>query len=96
VEATVAARGQGLVVGDEDERHAAPARQVEHEVKDAVGGDAVEVAGRLVGEDAVGIGGERARDRDALALAARQLRRPMTEPLIQADLAQRLVASLAG
>ncbi len=59
----------------------APARQLEHQREHAVGGDAVEVAGRLVGEHAVRVAGERAGDRDALALAARKLRRPMRQPL---------------
>ena len=68
-----------------------------------VGGRAVEVAGRLVGENAVGLAGERARDRHPLALAARELRWPMAEPLAEADLAQhrrrplaRLVATEAA
>ena len=59
---------------DEDEAPCRAARarssiSVEH----AVGGAAVEVAGRLVGEHAGGLADERARDRDALALAAREL-----------------------
>ena len=53
-----------------------------------VGAAAVEVAGRLVGEHAVGRAGERARDRDALALAARELRRPVLQPRAEADLAE--------
>ena len=40
-------------------------------------GARVEVAGRLVGEQDARRVGDRARDRDALLLAARKLRRPV-------------------
>src|SRR4029079_16187432 len=69
--------------------------QLEHAVEDAGGGDAVEVAGRLVGEDAVGLAGHRAGNRDALALAARKLRWPMEQPLAQAHLLERLCRAVA-
>src|SRR5450631_3601950 len=88
METPVAAQCQALVVGDEDERHAAPARQLEHQREYRVGTAAIEVAGRLVGEHAVGLAGERAGDGDALALATRELRRPMRETLAKADLSQ--------
>ena len=45
----------------------------------------VEVAGGLVGEHDLGLRDERARDRDALLLAARQLRRSVLEPVAQTD-----------
>ena len=48
---------------------------VEQQVDDVVAGAAVEIAGRLVGEQDRRIVGERAGDRHALLLAARQLRR---------------------
>src|SRR6185369_4460228 len=51
--------------------------------------------GRLVGEDAVGVGRKRARDRDALALATRELRGPVQQPLREADLAERIGSALA-
>src|SRR5208282_1983594 len=38
----------------------------------------IEVAGRLVAEQDLGVVGERASDRDALLLAAREARRPMS------------------
>ena len=49
---------------------------------------AVEVAGRLVGEDDLRARAERAGDGDALLLAARQLRREMIGAMRQADLGQ--------
>ena len=42
---------------------------------------AVEIAGRLVGEQHVGLGDDRAGDGDALLLAARQLGRGMVPPV---------------
>ena len=50
----------------------------------------VEVAGRLVGEHQWRAIGERARHRDPLLLAARQLGRTMVEPLTQPQLGQQL------
>ena len=49
--------------------------QVEHQLEHAAGGAAVEIAGRLVGEHARRPGDERARERGALPLAARELAR---------------------
>ena len=49
--------------------------QTVEEVEHLAGRRGVEVSGGLVGEDDRGIGDDRARDRDALLLAARQLRR---------------------
>ena len=55
------------------------------QVDDLAAGLGVEVAGRLVGEDDQRPLGERPRDRDALALAARELRRPVGEPVAEPD-----------
>ena len=52
---------------------------------DVGAGVAVEVAGRLVGEDQRGFGDERPGDGDALLLAARQLGRLVVEPVAQAE-----------
>ena len=49
----------------------------------------VEVPGRLVGEDDRRPLGERPRDRDPLALAAGQLRRPVGEAVAEADALER-------
>src|SRR5206468_3453406 len=61
------------------------------QVGDGVGGGLVELAGRLVGEDDTRLGRERPRDRDALLLAARQLRREVTRAVAEPDLFQALV-----
>ena len=63
-------RGGDLgVVGDEDDRPAAGVELAE-DGQDVGAGAAVEVAGRLVGEDERRLGDERAGDGDALLLAA--------------------------
>src|SRR4051812_41763370 len=50
----------------------------------------VEVSGRLVGEQDTRSIRDRARDRDALLLAAGKLRGPMLEPLLEAEIAEQL------
>ena len=52
-------------------------------------GAAVEGAGRLVGEDEARLVDERARDRDALLLAAGELRRAMMRAIGEADAGER-------
>ena len=66
------ARGD-RVVGDHHDRLAELAHGVTHEREDLGAGRAVEVAGRLVGEDDLRAARQRAGDGDALLLAARQL-----------------------
>jgi hypothetical protein len=53
-------------------------------------GPGVEVAGRFVGEQHTGFHYDRTRNRDALALAARQLIRAVRHPLFQADAREHL------
>ena len=65
-----AAAGERLVVGHEDERRALLGVELEDEIDDAGAGRRVEVAGRLVGEEQLRAHDERARERDALLLAA--------------------------
>jgi hypothetical protein len=56
----------------------------------------VEVAGRFVGQDQLGLRDQRAGDRDALLLAARQLARPVLGAVRDADPVHHLVdAALA-
>ena len=79
----VAARANRAVVRDDDERLSLLAVEALHQRHDLVGGLRIEVAGRLVGPDDGGIVHEGAGDRDALALTAAQLRRPVLGPLAQ-------------
>ena len=71
----VGPRRQGGVVGHQHQRRAAPGVHVEQQVDDVLAVGRVEVAGRLVGHDDGRLVRQRARHRDALLLAARELRR---------------------
>ncbi len=64
-----------------------PGDDLEHDLA----GRIVERAGRLVAEQHVGTLGDRAGDRDALLLAAGELRREVVEALRQADAIERLL-----
>ena len=64
--------GDVLLVRHDDHRVAAPVDVLEQR-HDLLRGAAVERAGRLVGEDHLGLADQRARDGHALLLAARQL-----------------------
>ena len=66
---------------------------VAHEAEDLAAGAAVEVAGRLVGEDHLRPAGERPGDGDALLLAARQLARPVLQAVAEADRVDRRCAA---
>src|SRR5262245_28340458 len=77
-------RGDLPVVGDDEDGRAPPV-QLAQEANDLGAGVGVEVAGRLVGEDDRRPGQDSAGDRDALALAARELGRGMTEAVREAD-----------
>ena len=54
---------------------------------------AVEVPGRLVGEQDLRVVGERARDRHALLFAARELLRPVRLPAAEADLLEQVACA---
>ena len=57
----------------------------EQQIDDLLAGGLVEIAGRLVGHEDRGIGRQRARQRDALLLAAGQLRRIMMQAVAEPD-----------
>ena len=81
-------RGDPFVVGGDQRGTAFLADQAEELGENDVGGVLVEVAGRLVGKDEGRPVGKRAGDGDALLLAARQLARPVGQPLGQAEKAE--------
>ena len=66
------------------------------QVEDLVGRLAVEVAGGLVGEQQRRVGDDRARDRDALLLAARELARVVVEAVAEPDDLERESARARG
>ena len=79
--------GHVAVVRDHDDG-VAGSMQPGKQFEDIVGGDRIQVAGRLIGQQQA-----RARDQcaghgDALALATGQLGRPVPDALLQADLFQ--------
>ena len=74
------------VVGDQEDRHAELVAQAHQELQDLrLDGD-VQRRGGLVGDQELGVAGERHRDHDPLAQAARELVRILREaPLRRAD-----------
>jgi hypothetical protein len=84
-----------VVVRDEDERGAAPAVHLDHEVEDVLAVARVEVAGRLVGQKDRGLVGEGAGDGHALLLAARELRRVMVRAVGEVDVFEELPPAFA-
>ena len=58
------------IVGDQEIGEAEPVLQITHQVEDLRLDRDVEGRGRLVADDEIGVGGDRARNRDPLALAA--------------------------
>ena len=74
------ARGLLHVVGDDHER--VVALQLVHQVLDRGGRDRVERGGRLVEQDHLGLDGERARDAEALLLAAGERERAALQPVL--------------
>ena len=69
---------------------------VEQQVDHLLPGRAVEIPGRLVGEQHRRVVGERAGDRDALLLAARELRRVMVAAIGEPDLVEQRSARAPG
>ena len=81
------------VVGDQQQRHAEAVAQILEKLEDLRLDGHVERGRRLVGDQDVGFVGDRHRDHDPLALAARELVRVGVEPVLgvgQADQAQEL------
>ena len=66
--------------------------KVSSALDDVIGGRRIEISGRLVGKQNPGPFGDRAGDRDALLLAARQLRRPMRRPRGEAEIVEQASA----
>src|SRR5262249_10743547 len=62
---------------------------VSHEIEDVLGALCVEIACRLICDEHIRVGHDRARDRDALILAAGELSRVMLRMVRQTDHAQR-------
>ena len=86
--ALAARRASVDVVRDQHQRRAVLAIQREQQIADRRAGALVEIAGRLVGEQELGLVHERARERDALLLAAGKLVRIVMPARIEPDAAR--------
>ena len=89
------ARGQARVVRRDDHGRAVLGSEIREQVDDLPARRRVEVAGRLVGEHDARLDREGACDRDALLLAARQMRGQMVRALGQPDLGEQLERAFA-
>ena len=85
-------RGRARVVRDHHGRLAGVLHGLAQELEDLAAGLGVEVAGRLVREDDGRLRDQRAGDRDALLLAARELGRTVAAAILEADRLDQLVA----
>jgi hypothetical protein len=81
--------GQWRLVGDDNPGDASVRRGAQ-EAHDTLAVDGVERAGRLVGEQQAALADDRARDRDPLAFAARELVRVAIRALGDTELLYRL------
>src|SRR5262245_58606574 len=75
--AAVGLPGELVVVRGDDECDAQRRLELDEQIPDHLAGLGIQVAGWLIGQDESRMADQRARDRDALLLAARQLPRPM-------------------
>ena len=89
VQRPLGALGGVRIVRDHDDRLAVLAVERLQQVEDLVAGLAIEVAGRLVAEQQRRVGDDRARDADALLLAAGELPRVVLGAVGEADDLQR-------
>ena len=87
------AGGTGIV-GDHDDRLPEAFDRGASQLEELGGRSRVEVAGRLVGEDQLGPGHHRPGGGDALLLAARQLRGPVSQSVGDAEAASRACAAM--
>ena len=92
---SVCGRRNPLVMRDDEQRLAGSMKTLE-EPKHLQGGGAIEVAGRLIGKDDRRFVGERAGDRDALALTAGERRWEIVGAISEADVVKQLAGSSAG
>ena len=96
VDHAVGPRGRLRVVRHHDDRLAELLVQAPQQLEDLVARLRVEVARGLVGDQDLRVGHDRARDRDALLLAARELPRVVVHPVGEADDRERRLDVLAA
>ena len=79
-----AARRQTVVVGDQHKGRSHRVRQFQHLGKHRIGGAAIQIAGGLIRQHAVGPGHQRPGNGHALALAAREFAGAVVQAVGQA------------
>ena len=89
----VGARGEVGIVGDDDEARTRVAIELEHQPEYFLRGVSIEIAGRLVGEHDGRRRDQRARQRDALTLAARKLAGTVFDAMGESDALEYLARS---
>ncbi len=67
------------------QRRVALTAKLQQQAEDGVGGDAIQIAGRLVGQQAGGLGDQGTRHRNTLAFAAREFAGAMRQAVTEAD-----------
>ena len=88
-------RGDVDLVGHHDDGLPLPVQRLE-EAHDLLAGGAVEIAGRLVGQQDAGRVDQRARDGHALPLSAGELVGPVLDPVAQPDPRERITRQRAA
>lgn len=81
----VGAGGEHRIVSGQHERHIAGAADLQQQIHDVLSVSRVQVTRRLVGQQDRRIVGQCARQRDALLLATRQLRRVVVPTVLEPD-----------
>ena len=85
MQGALAAGGQTLVVGDQNQRGAVFAVKVKQQIGDLLAGGGVQVTGRLVGKQNGRLTGKGTGNGNPLLFAARQLLRIMADTRLEAD-----------
>lgn len=85
MQAQLATGRQLLVMGDDKQAGAVFAVEAEQQFYDALAGVAIQVAGRLIGQQQAGLPHECARDGHPLLFPAGELGRVMVQPGIEPD-----------
>src|ERR1022692_465235 len=88
--------GYFVAVGDDHQGELARVAQAVKQADDLFLTVAVEVTGRLVGPEKAWVVGERSSDRDSLALADGELRRPMKTPVGKANFLDQALGALGS
>src|SRR5258707_4686087 len=95
-DAAIHTRGDVQVVGGNNDGEPRSLHQLGKRGEHVVGGARVEISGGLIGEQNAWCVGHCARDRNALLLAPRKLRRPVSGALRQAEIAEQVAGASGG